>query len=214
MDYFGSPSLLRQTLNASLRFNPSGSMDYFGSIQFYVYLFVLHFVSILLGQWITLEVTRKYNIWGSKGKSFNPSGSMDYFGRAIRRVRKKANTQFQSFWVNGLLWKSASPFQLRNLFNVSILLGQWITLEDFNGLEWMPWNGRMFQSFWVNGLLWKYYSVFPRLSAKKVSILLGQWITLEVIHTVQVTDRDGTFQSFWVNGLLWKKCQFQSSSNE
>ena len=37
--------------------------------------------------------------------------------------------EFQSFWVNGLLWKIHN-LPLENIqFMVSILLGQWITLE-------------------------------------------------------------------------------------
>ena len=61
---------------------------------------------------------------------FNPSGSMDYFGRlnAIDEIRIEA--MFQSFWVNGLLWKIKND----------------LTRE----------TERLFQSFWVNGLLWKY----------------------------------------------------------
>ena len=40
-------------------------------------------VSILLGQWITLEEEVR-GLVSEIGKSFNPSGSMDYFGRSSR----------------------------------------------------------------------------------------------------------------------------------
>ena len=36
---------------------------------------------------------------------------------------------FQSFWVNGLLWKHCLRCKYENELEVSILLGQWITLE-------------------------------------------------------------------------------------
>ena len=128
---------------------------------------------------------------------------MDYFGRVSYRSRVGTEGMFQSFWVNGLLWK----------------------LGIVGGLP----NGRpRFQSFWVNGLLWK--SSVQRIGqlSNKVSILLGQWITLEVpidhCHAGSVigfnpsgsmdyfgrpsaaTHQQGVarFQSFWVNGLLWK----------
>ena len=86
---------------------------------------------------------------------------------------------FQSFWVNGLLWKFRIVRKVGDVFEVSILLGQWITLEGFGVVA--PKNRlRKFQSFWVNGLLWKIIRELPYCVLAK-------------------------FQSFWVNGLLWKQ---------
>ena len=111
-------------------------------------------------------------------KSFNPSGSMDYFGRLFGAVALRIESQFQSFWFNGLLWKLASSRCSSLATHVSILLVQWITLEEisvnlnhsntfcFNPSGSMDYFGRghkhekqrqcgKFQSFWFNGLLWK-----------------------------------------------------------
>ena len=81
---------------------------------------------------------------------------MDYFGRYLITYSDWHLDEFQSFWVNGLLWKNAflaGPPGRKRSFNpsgsmdyfgsargrggwrqkahlVSILLGQWITLEE------------------------------------------------------------------------------------
>ena len=65
---------------------------------------------------------------------FNPSGSMDYFGRFANPVKPGSRILFQSFWVNGLLWKLFSVTSYNRLHSVSILLGQWITLEGLDGI--------------------------------------------------------------------------------
>ena len=103
---------------------------------------------------------------------------MDYFGRFTPLGRRELPYVFQSFWVNGLLWKRRRGENLRARAKVSILLGQWITLEVHLKNIYM-WYRREFQSFWVNGLLWKLY------------------LPTNPKHTIR-------FQSFWVNGLLWK----------
>ena len=143
-------------------------------------IFFLTAVSILLGQWITLEeypwdskdvLVFGFNPSGSMdyfgrrpwktsrkwGKGFNPSGSMDYFGRLSLTLFQNTVLKFQSFWVNGLLWK-------------------------FNFIKTQNCGVSGFQSFWVNGLLWKL--IFNGWLPKNrwVSILLGQWITLEVSY--------------------------------
>ena len=110
---------------------------------------------------------------------FNPSGSMDYFGRSPSVGRCRALNWFQSFWVNGLLWKvSPNKCRIEKLIFVSILLGQWITLEalypvDFDALD---------ASFNPSGSM-DYFGSFSGLGLQSlflnVSILLGQWITLE-----------------------------------
>ena len=55
---------------------------------------------------------------------------MDYFGRAKVGTEEWVDATFQSFWVNGLLWKGL-PCLRESVTpeSVSILLGQWITLE-------------------------------------------------------------------------------------
>ena len=63
--------------------------------------------------------------------------------------------RFQSFWVNGLLWKKVGALVHIWQLPVSILLGQWITLEDIIGFYGVDRAVYQFQSFWVNGLLWK-----------------------------------------------------------
>ena len=55
---------------------------------------------------------------------------MDYFGRMLPHEFDVEVMGFQSFWVNGLLWK-LMPVSENTLV------------------------GGRFQSFWVNGLLWK-----------------------------------------------------------
>ena len=111
--------------------------------------------------------------------------------------------RFQSFWVNGLLWKI---FLLQLLFvdvSVSILLGQWITLEDIESRKF----GRNFRSFNPSGSMDYFGSSLKKhiyVVQERVSILLGQWITLEVGSGDPAMNAVGLFQSFWVNGLLWK----------
>ena len=79
---------------------------------------------------------------------------MDYFGRQIsRQSASKIAVKFQSFWVNGLLWKQTGSGCGNMKSSVSILLGQWITLEAAT----------------TKTLIFR----------DIVSILLGQWITLE-----------------------------------
>ena len=159
-------------------------------------------VSILLGQWITLEAIPP-SVRPPEARCFNPSGSMDYFGRRGVFQANTVETEFQSFWVNGLLWKIVCVVEdISQSSEVSILLGQWITLEEsygnaplqaypcFNPSGSMDYFGSettqheleiaaMFQSFWVNGLLWKVTIRTATEGAGSVSILLGQWITLE-----------------------------------
>ena len=85
-------------------------------------------VSILLGQWITLEdIVVRHS--GELLQGFNPSGSMDYFGSPENEDVLLLIASFQSFWVNGLLWKTIAILALSPPIVVSILLGQWITLE-------------------------------------------------------------------------------------
>ena len=80
---------------------------------------------------------------------------MDYFGRLEAIAEQKlVREMFQSFWVNGLLWKAKIVAK-------------------------MPLIILRFQSFWVNGLLWKMTDFYRVTKIKTVSILLGQWITLE-----------------------------------
>ena len=136
---------------------------------------------------------------------------------------------FQSFWVNGLLWKQKKNFSLGKTNYVSILLGQWITLEEVflalacsfsylfqsfwvNGLLWKTCAHRSqknrygFQSFWVNGLLWKDFRRFSEGRKNGVSILLGQWITLEGklggddLEDIQRFNPSGSMDYF---GSLW-----------
>ena len=153
-------------------------MDYFGRALIVTCTSITSKVSILLGQWITLEVD-KHLCW------------------------LNAPLKFQSFWVNGLLWKKCWECRSMTWWAVSILLGQWITLEEavahwcagttsgFNPSGSMdyfgsaPFNNEIgraleFQSFWVNGLLWKDCEI--NVTSNYIS----------------------EFQSFWVNGLLWK----------
>ena len=127
MDYFGSSETISKS-EIPMGFNPSGLMDYFGS---------------------------SYCACSCSGElRFNPSGLMDYFGRIAAPNAPIYTAKFQSFWVNGLLWKVP---KLKK------------TLERLC----------LFQSFWVNGLLWKKLIFWVMLELQNVSILLGQWITLE-----------------------------------
>ena len=201
-------------------------MDYSGRIHYKIRQHFFYLVSILLYQWITLEakyllplvrlflrfnpsVSMDYS--GRTGyfdsndfvnKSFNPSVSMDYSGRVIGRNFRGIFHRFQSFCINGLLWKRWRKFWGKNTEFVSILLYQWITLEAFSSWKitsriWsfnpsvsMDYSGRSsfftggsssleFQSFCINGLLWKRNNQRAGLSMAYVSILLYQWITLE-----------------------------------
>ena len=141
-------------------------MDYFGRQLARAFARWDPLVSILLGQWITLEVTSaKIDIAALVG--FNPSGSMDYFGSWRFVLSCLCPVVFQSFWVNGLLWKNLESEE-----------------KDFDLL---------FQSFWVNGLLWKQKSDWVAKFWFKVSILLGQWITLEDNNPVIITLSDFSF---------------------
>ena len=81
MDYFGSCLLHPTHQNQLDSFNPSGSMDYFGRLILNYKELFGWVVSILLGQWITLE-------------------------EDIAKVENNILKLFQSFWVNGLLWKN------------------------------------------------------------------------------------------------------------
>ena len=81
---------------------------------------------------------------------------MDYFGSFFEEFPFFSSLLFQSFWVNGLLWKNTREIAKTFWFLVSILLGQWITLEEDRER--------------------------PHANEAKVSILLGQWITLEDYH--------------------------------
>ena len=104
---------------------------------------------------------------------------MDYSGSSILQPEYSCSLLFQSFCINGLLWKFFFTVKiLQNEKFVSILLYQWITLEVndpfFNKSRNLP-----FQSFCINGLLWKGRSPPETWAPFPVSILLYQWITLE-----------------------------------
>ena len=160
---------------------------------------------------------------------FNPSGSMDYFGRQVGfESRRGSQTKFQSFWVNGLLWKSQNYRGVRREIEVSILLGQWITLEDVRGQRISRNRKNSFNPSGSMDYFGRVHTSFQPLLSARVSILLGQWITLEVPDRFTVTLKRACFnpsgsmdyfgrmlrgnrrmialpfQSFWVNGLLWK----------
>ena len=85
-------------------------------------------VSILLSQWIWLEVwtvIRSCSAWSG----FNPSESMDLVGSKEHVLGQAARLEFQSFWVNGFGWKR-NYIRLGGISKlVSILLSQWIWLE-------------------------------------------------------------------------------------
>ena len=182
-------------------FNPSESMDLVGRIFPIWQVRPWLGVSILLSQWIWLEVEIA-RLRVEMLNSFNPSESMDLVGSSIRWSKQQNLPQFQSFWVNGFGWKKrfgeASILRLQ----VSILLSQWIWLEEkppkswlgpfvsFNPSESMDLVGRrveatvtlrqgVFQSFWVNGFGWKKIKGSGTLCISTVSILLSQWIWLE-----------------------------------
>ena len=189
-------------------FNPSESMDLVGSCFDGSYMVCELSVSILLSQWIWLEVFTiccGTPFW----PSFNPSESMDLVGRRKAKSRDQFAFLFQSFWVNGFGWKRIHTWLLQNIVNVSILLSQWIWLEEtcswffriggdgFNPSESMDLVGSteagvmasailVFQSFWVNGFGWK--PIYTRLA-----------------QTIP------SFQSFWVNGFGWKSLLLQSN---
>ena len=114
-----------------------------------------------------------------KGCSFNPSGSMDYFGST--KVGKVFTSQFlfQSFWVNGLLWKVDFPSGATSRRKVSILLGQWITLEEYAVLSELIINVRFNPSGSMDYFGRRRIDSILYRNNFKVSILLGQWITLE-----------------------------------
>ena len=80
---------------------------------------------------------------------------MDYFGRTTSERKMSIRFVFQSFWVNGLLWKLA--------FVVSFI----VIFLSFNPSGSMDYFGRL-------GFLDIHFANLV------VSILLGQWITLEV----------------------------------
>ena len=111
---------------------------------------------------------------------FNPSVSMDYSGRINFKPLDQLCPKFQSFCINGLLWKNSAY----------ILKAYAFEFQSFciNGLLWKymrcsppPKPVLMFQSFCINGLLWK-IELRRRSSIHiSVSILLYQWITLEVL---------------------------------
>ena len=102
---------------------------------------------------------------------------MDYSGRKAVYLRHKEQFMFQSFCINGLLWKWTSGLRKIWASTVSILLYQWITLE-----EGVKSNG--FCSGKVSILLYQWITLeghfhTERSCPKPVSILLYQWITLE-----------------------------------
>ena len=131
---------------------------------------------------------------------------MDYFGSRKEGVTTIVLNPFQSFWVNGLLWKGYSKSSKSSKRQVSILLGQWITLEawliDRKEWEYSSFNpsGSMdyfgsgedaeigLQVVWVSILLGQWITlevhdgIKHQLGRTHVSILLGQWITLEDFH--------------------------------
>ena len=158
-------------------FNPSVSMDYSGS-------FSVSRINLLV-------------------VSFNPSVSMDYSGRKLSLDDAVNYGKFQSFCINGLLWKNYFDLQYISrifCFNPSVSM-------DYSGsrLAFTKSAGFMlFQSFCINGLLWK-KTIAPPVSVYGifVSILLYQWITLEAFLTVPKLPKIITFQSFCINGLLW-----------
>ena len=159
-------------------------------------------VSILLSQWIWLEVS-------------------------VLHITKNGQGMFQSFWVNGFGWKGILPNRFQDYQKVSILLSQWIWLEVAECIKRKE-NQLKFQSFWVNGFGWKMNHPAKRVGSELVSILLSQWIWLEAIvpwvtqieqecfNPSESMDLVGSlaispaspinalFQSFWVNGFGWK----------
>ena len=107
---------------------------------------------------------------------------MDYFGRKGRQILLKFQDLFQSFWVNGLLWKGRWFESSRVFIIVSILLGQWITLEVEAcvalGLCLLCFNPSGSMDYFGSDIMeWR------RIYGSDVSILLGQWITLEAVGT-------------------------------
>ena len=158
-------------------FNPSGSMDYFGSFP---WLLLRPLPPSFQSFWFNGLLWKAAWLTGRELISycFNPSGSMDYFGSPRPVVSAFVVTWFQSFWFNGLLWKIMFFYAsaIQNL--VSILLVQWITLEVLS----LAAIARMMKGFNPSGSM----DYFGRRGfagchymCSAVSILLVQWITLE-----------------------------------
>ncbi len=137
-------------------------------------------VSILLYQWIPLEAFLQETIWFFS-VCFNPSVSMDSSGRNVRQLLMRfLNSRF-----NPSVSMDSSGrrlFGVLHLFptQVSILLYQWIPLED-SPRHLHTYTRIKFQSFCINGFLWKH--------------------GINKVHS-----RVAQFQSFCINGFLWKSC--------
>ena len=78
---------------------------------------------------------------------------MDYFGSEGSQVARHGSVQVSILLGQWITLEGQKTMLLKSISNVSILLGQWITLEAF-----LVQSKRLDQC---------------------VSILLGQWITLE-----------------------------------
>ena len=103
-------------------FNPSVSMDSSGRNRGIEFLLLWLLVSILLCQWIPLEAVRDFSHVKTED-CFNPSVSMDSSGRLRTQSVFSAQLLFQSFCVNGFLWKPSVPANVRELdtgFNPSV----------------------------------------------------------------------------------------------
>ena len=202
MDYFGSYKPYKFCKMLNPRFNPSGSMDYFGSAAVAKAKTIPLPVSILLGQWITLEDIFRY-------------------GDAALSILR-----FQSFWVNGLLWKGRLYSAYSEQVSVSILLGQWITLEVCScSTRLMPSS-----CFNPSGSM-DYFGSFAKYAIETRNGGFNPSGSMDYFgRTLRTTFMDLNFcfnpsgsmdyfgsggfkppvmpaikfQSFWVNGLLWK----------
>ena len=191
--------------------------------------YVLHFklVSILLSQWIWLEVPpvkvtenaeQMFQSFWVNGFGWKGGWADTFFSSAF---------VFQSFWVNGFGWKRGSRGCIESRKRVSILLSQWIWLEETSALS-IETSSISFNPSESMDLVGRSYWSSLHIHYRKVSILLSQWIWLEGICPINTDfEVDGfnpsesmdlvgriwcfglrsrlfQFQSFWVNGFGWK----------
>ena len=116
------------------------------------------------------------------------------------------NIAFQSFCVNGFLWKILVWIADEIWIAVSILLCQWIPLEESANCGTYP-DGNLFQSFCVNGFLWK-CKICPRLNfIHIVSILLCQWIPLEAVGTANALNQRRLDSFIFFSFFVFTVCQ-------
>ena len=207
-------------------FNPSESMDLVGSAggdsflavyflfqSFWVNGFgwkhptragekVRKLVSILLSQWIWLEVGERGK-WIDQLICFNPSESMDLVGSNCRIVQYSRSCRFQSFWVNGFGWKitaRTAPFIRPASFNPSESM-------DLVGSQFLTFSVACrvgFQSFWVNGFGWKLVYL---VKAERRSCCFNPSESMDLVGSLRwrlFSSLCCLFQSFWVNGFGWK----------